>query len=274
MNANPSSLYENSGQLVIATDLARGPWDPRFLHGGPVSALLAGAIEAASTIGAQEDASAMHVARCTIELERPIPAHTPMRLVTEITRPGRKVQLVDTRLLVDDSVVARARGMRIRKADIALPDSEVAKPENPPAPPSSGRSEKPNDIATYGAFHNTANEIRFIDGSWLERGPATVWVRLLVPVLPGMALTPLQRVAAAADFGNGFSSVLSPDSYTYINPDLTIHTHRSLVGEWVGMQSKMHLSESGVGFAESAVFDQLGRLGRSVQSLLIDQRPA
>jgi hypothetical protein len=263
---------------VVATDLARGPWDPRFLHGGPVSALLAGALESAGTdigsgVGSDfENSGAMHVARCTVELERPVPANTPMRIVTEITRPGRKVQLVDTRLLVEDTVVARARGMRIRRADIALPDSELVVTENPPPPPSTGRSEKPNDMATYVAFHNMANEMRFVEGSWTEHGPVTVWVRLLVPVLPGLTPSPLQRVAAACDFGNGVSSVLSWETYTFINPDLTIYSHRPLIGEWVGMQTKMHVAGEGVGFAESALFDSVGRLGRSVQSLLLDTR--
>ena len=121
----------HGGELVIATDLSRGPWDPRFLHGGPVSALLAGAIESARSaefVHPSHSVTAgdlMHVARCTVELERPVPVDTPMRVVTEITRPGRKVQLVDARLLVGDQVIARARGMRIRTADIALPDTEA-----------------------------------------------------------------------------------------------------------------------------------------------------
>ena len=268
----------HGGELVIATDLSRGPWDPRFLHGGPVSALLAGAIESARSaefVHPSHSVTAgdlMHVARCTVELERPVPADTPMRVVTEITRPGRKVQLVDARLLVGDQVIARARGMRIRTADIALPDTEEASAEKPPRPPSGARGETPDDGASYAAFHNTANEMRFVEGSWAERGPVTVWVRLLVPVLPGLVPSPLQRVAAATDFGNGVSSVLPWETHTFINPDLTIHTHRPLVGEWVGMKSKMHVAANGVGFAESALFDERGRFGRSVQSLLLEAR--
>ena len=85
-------------------------------------------------------------------------------------------------------------------------------------------------------------------------------------------LSPLQRVAAAADFGNGVSGILPWENYTFINPDLTIHLHRPLVGEWVGLRAKTHASSIGVGFAESEVFDRLSRIGRSVQSLLIEPR--
>ena len=261
------SLFEYDGEQVVATDLARGPWDQRFLHGGPVTALLAGAVESAESGGI-----AFHVARLTVELERPVPAAVPMRIVTEVTRPGRKVQLVDTRLIVDETVVARARGMRIRSADVSFPDSPLTDSEPPPAPRSAGERGQPTDAATYKAYHNTATEMVFVNGSWGVHGPVEVWVRLLFPVLPGQITSPLQRVGAAADFGNGVSSILPWETYTFINPDLTIHTHRPLVGEWVALRTKTHVSPNGIGFAESELFDTQGRIGRSVQSLLLDRR--
>ncbi len=261
------SLFVYDGDHVVATDLARGPWDQRFLHGGPVTALLAGAVESAETGGTE-----FHVARLTVELERPVPAAVPMRIVTEVTRPGRKVQLVDTQLLVDGTVVARARGMRIRSADVSFSDSPLTESEPPPAPRSSGVPGKPTNSATYRAYHNAASEMVFVKGSWDQHGPVEVWVRLLFPVLPGQIPSPLQRVGAAADFGNGVSSILPWESYTFINPDLTIHTHRPLVGDWVALRTKTHVSSNGIGFAESEVFDTDGRIGRSVQSLLLDRR--
>jgi len=51
--------------------------------------------------------------------------------------------------------------------------------------------------------------------------------------LPGEEPTPLQRVAAASDFGNGVSSELDFAQYVFINPDLTVYLHRPAVGEWV-----------------------------------------
>ena len=52
-------------------------------------------------------------------------------------------------------------------------------------------------------------------------------MRLRVPVVVGEAVTPLQRVAAAADFGNGISSVVDwDDGWLFINPDLTVYLHR------------------------------------------------
>jgi acyl-CoA thioesterase len=77
-------------------------------------------------------------------------------------------------------------------------------------------------------------------------------------------------VAAAADFGNGISWVLSRmDGYSFINPDLTIYLEREPVGEWICIDAESRLHDHGIGIAESALFDERGRIGRSVQSLLV-----
>ena len=91
-------------------------------------------------------------------------------------------------------------------------------------------------------------------------------------MLPGAPLTPLQRVAGAADFANGISGVLPFDSHLFINPDLTIHLYRAPVGEWIAMASATHHGPLGVGLSDSALFDVDGRIGRSNQSLLLDRR--
>ncbi|HEY5877081.1 MAG TPA: hypothetical protein VIT64_17350, partial [Ilumatobacteraceae bacterium] len=58
----------------------------------------------------------------------------------------------------------------------------------------------------------------------------------------------------------------------FINPDLTIHLLRLPVGEWIGLDSRSHYGPEGAGLAESALYDENGRIGRSVQSLFVDER--
>jgi hypothetical protein len=59
--------------------------------------------------------------------------------------------------------------------------------------------------------------------------------------------------------------------WLFINPDLTIHLSRYPTGEWVALDAVTYPSDHGVGFAESALYDEDGRIGRSVQSLLLDR---
>jgi hypothetical protein len=97
-------------------------------------------------------------------------------------------------------------------------------------------------------------------------------MRLCQPLLSDEALTPLQRVAAAADFGNGVSRVLDFTTHLFINPELTIHQFRPAVGEWIGLDAVTHHGPDGVGLAETAIYDEAGQLGRGAQSLFIDRR--
>lgn len=246
------------------SELARGPWSPNALHGGPVAALLARSLERA------EAPVPMHPARLTVELLRPVPL-APLTVRLEVSRPGRKVQLLDAFLHAGDAEVARARMLRIRAAEVALPASL----DVPIAPSFAGPADSPPTPSPRGggivAYHSHATEHRIARGVWGEPGPVVDWVRLRQPVVAGEAPSPLERVAAAADFGNGVSSVLPFPAYAFINPDLTIHLHRLPVGEWVCLDAATLVSPHGVGLAESALWDERGRIGRSVQSLLIER---
>jgi hypothetical protein len=95
---------------------------------------------------------------------------------------------------------------------------------------------------------------------------------LTSPIVPGETPSPLQRLAAAGDFGNGISSTLSWDDYLYINPDLTLYVERAPVGEWICLESETRIAADGVGLAESVLYDQRGRVGRATQALLVAPR--
>lgn len=241
------------------TDLARGPWSPDALHGGPPAALIAAAAQDA--LG--DD---LFLARLTVELLRPVPI-APLSIETEVIRPGRKVRIVAVRLRTGDTVVASATALGIRTAAVSVPEQ----PDGAgPAPLGAGVEMPPESGWT--AFHSAGVEHRIVAGSWFEPGPATDWIRLRVPVVAGETTTPLQRVAAAADFGNGISSWADFGALTFINPDLTISLHRLPVGEWVCLDASSRLEPHGVGLAESALLDEQGPIGRSIQSLLVEAR--
>ena len=268
------ALFETDGaDRWTATELARGPWHPDACHGGPVSALLARAIEHAEPNSSVD----WQVARLSIELTRPVPVGKPLQLSSKIERHGRKVSLVAARLNDGEVEVARARSLRIRTEPIALPDDAVQPPPDPPGSPDTGTAQRVTWADTgHVAFHTHACEHRFTKGAWDLPGPVEVWIRLRVPLVSGESPSGLQRAAAAADFGNGVSGGLPFERYTFINPDLTVHLLRAPIGEWIGMRTASYYGSaelsSGAGFAESALYDAEGRLGRSVQSLLIDVR--
>jgi hypothetical protein len=99
-----------------------------------------------------------------------------------------------------------------------------------------------------------------------------VWTRLRGQVIDGQDPTPLQRVIAVADSGNGVSQTFPMASTWFINPELTVHLHREAVGAWILLDAVTVSSAGGVGLASSALSDQRGPLGRGAQALLIAAR--
>jgi hypothetical protein len=111
-----------------------------------------------------------------------------------------------------------------------------------------------------------------VRGDFADLGPADVWFRLRAAIVEGQEPTPLQRVLAAADFGNGVSHVLDFRSHLFINADLTVNLERTALGEWIGLAAVTHPGPAGAGLAESRLYDETGPLGRATQSLLLAER--
>jgi hypothetical protein len=260
----PDALFSRERDLFRPGPLARGPWDPRALHGGPVAALLARLAEALPRPGP------MLPARMTVELLRPAPL-APLRGDARVLRPGRKVQLAGASLLAGDVEVARATVLWIRSEPLPPPSEHGGGRASAPPAPAGAAVTRPAWRSDAPAYHSHGVEHRVVRGSWGEPGPCTDWIRLRVPVVAGEAPSPLQRVAAAADFGNGIGAALPFGAWRFINPDLTIHLARLPRGEWVCLDAVTWLGAEGVGLAESELFDEEGRLGRSLQSLLLEK---
>ena len=120
--------------------------------------------------------------------------------------------------------------------------------------------------------YHTAMDYSFVEGSFLEPGPAFVWMRMRQPLVAGEDPSPLQRVLAAADSGNGVSAALDYRRFTFINTDLSVHLGRPAASEWVGLQAVTYPEPDGVGISDTALWDERGRIGRAAQTLLVRER--
>jgi hypothetical protein len=231
----PDSFYEPDGELYVSTELTRGPWDPEAQHAGPPAALIGREVErlGGGRVGG-EDGPPTQVGRITYEVLRSVPI-APLRVEARIVRPGRRVEMFEATLTDEAGEgLMRAQGWRLRTEPVDFEEPEPA-PEPPP-------------------------------------GPATVWMRMAVPLLPGEELSPLQRVLAAADSGNGVSAALDWSRYLFINVDLSVHLHRMSEGEWVCLDAVTLPERNGVGMADTRLLDERGPIGRAAQTLLVADR--
>jgi hypothetical protein len=241
-----------------ATERTTGPWDRRHQHAGPPSALLTGALERTAL---RED---MVLARITVEILGPIPI-AEVEVETSVERPGRSVELLAGELRAEGRPVLRARAWRVLASHFGTPEgpAPLPLPEVAELPPPSLGSE-------FGYTH--AIEWRWAVGGWEQRGPATVWTRLKVPIVEGEEPTPLQRVLAVADSGNGASNVLDWSRHLFINTELTVHFTRPPRGEWVCLAAETRIADGGAGLASSVLSDATGPVARGAQALLVATR--
>jgi len=262
--AADEAFYEVDGDRAIPSELTRGPWDSESQHAGPPAALLGRFMEA---LPAPSD-DPMRIGRITYEILRPVPI-APLRVEASIERDGRRVQMLSASLHAGEHEVMRARGWRLRAQEVDLPGGLL------PGPLRHGPSEgEPGEFFPTGSEvgYHSAVEYRFITGGFVEPGPATVWMRSRVAVVEGEEISPLGRVLVVADSGNGVSATLDWRRFLFINVDLSVHLHRLPAGEWVCLDAVTLPEPDGVGLADTTLYDEQGRLGRSAQTLLIASR--
>ena len=272
------SIFTRSARgLYSPTEHARGPWDPRALHGGAPAALIASVFECT------EPGAELPIARLGLEFLKPIP-FAELEVRTEIVRNGRRVQELTAELWAvsaeapDGDLIGRASALRIQAVPPGLPDPDMRRAQPGPERltampgPEQGKLVKfaLNDTETD-SLATTGMEMSWLTDPW-ALGPGKVWMRLRQPLVPGVQTSSLARLAATADFGNGISAELRFDKYLFINADLTIHLWRRPAGEWIGLDAKTVLMDNGTGTAESVLHDRDGPVGRALQTLVVQPR--
>jgi hypothetical protein len=260
-----SAFYVSEGGQFVASELTRGPWDPNSQHAGPPAALIARELERCPSPTGQDD---WQVARITYEIVRAVPIG-PVRVETEVVRPGKSVELLRASLLDGEGAAMTASAWRIARREVDLPEG-LGGGAGPPGP-GAGRPEPFFDTGEDDGYH-TAMDYRFVRGAFLDPGPATVWLRMRVPLVAGEEPSPLQRVMVAADTGNGVSATLDLARFLFINVDLTVALHRLPTGEWICLDAITIPQPNGTGLADTALHDERGPIGRALQTLLIGER--
>jgi acyl-CoA thioesterase len=257
-----TAIFIPEGAAYRATPYAAGPWHPGLQHGGAPSALAVHAAEQVPTL------APMRIARVTVELLRPVPVDL-IHVETQVLREGRKIQLVEVRLLHDGTEVTRATVLRVRTLDQPLPGG----PAMPPVGGAPDDLPTTNDFGRAGTVNFAANfDMRRLRGGFGSPGPGQSWFRQHHALVEGQELSPAMRAMAVADFSNGLAPPLPFDQWTFLNADLTVSFARAPEGEWIFSDAETWAGEDGQGLAMTRLADRKGYFGRAVQSLLLERR--
>ena len=264
--SSPASAFVPlSDGRYLATPLTRGPWDLRHQHAGPPIALALGAIERAVA-----EQGMTHIARLTANLFRPVPI-AELTVEVDIDYAGRNAAHLSARLYGEGKEVARLMALAQRRIDqpvsAGLPGHPL--PHAPRSPEDSPPSRFAFEHRHVGYFDLV--ETRVAAGKLFD-GPSAIWFRVNHPIVAGEIPSVYQRVAVAADSGNGISALLDLRQYVFVNSDLTINLLRCPRGEWVCLEARTLLGDEGSGLAESVLYDTDGVIGRATQSLFVRRR--
>lgn len=262
----PAAAYAVvSPRTVRATELTRGPWSPHHQHAGPPIAMVCRAIESAA-----RQHGLTHIGRLTANLLRPLPiAELEIDVATDYS--GRNAAHFSARLWGGGKELARFTALAQRENELALPDELDGHPlpQAPESPDQSAAQRMP--FGSGQAGYGDLVETRVARGTYF-RSRCAAWFRLQRPLVEGEDASGYQRVAVAADSGNGISAVLDFKRYTFVNSDLTINLLRRPLGEWICVDARTLLAPNGCGLAESQLFDETGLIGRATQSLSVRAR--
>jgi hypothetical protein len=259
-------MYVRDGDEYVATTLTRGGWDRDIANGGTVLALIGHCLDEVATL------VPMTLSRFTADIHRPVPVGKRLHVVSSVLREGKKIQIVELRLVTGDLELVRVSALRIRDDTVAeglLTSTSDARPADALVAPELSMP--------IGAV--TPQMPGFLEAVDMRRaatngGNATgTWVRLTAPVVAGSPISPSSRLAAVFDFANLVGMTQHPGTVTMINPDVNAHVLRSPVGEWIAITGETRFNTTiGRGVSVATFSDSLGVFAFGTVSQILQMR--
>jgi hypothetical protein len=249
----PPCYYDCEEGTYLPSGLARSPWDPRALAGGPISALLASGAEDAALD------SEFEVARFSVDIFGKVP-HAPLTLHVDAPRDGRQTKLHRVTMLADERPVAQAHVLRVRRLE--TPSFPV--PHHYPPPAGVAEVDGAHAARMAGAIRT-----RLVQGGPGQPGRGIAWLALDGEVIRGCQPTNFVKAALFADYGNGFGSATAAGEWSFANLDITVQFLRMPVGEWILLDAETHMAGNGHGTARNVFADEQGVYARGFQTIFV-----
>ena len=250
------AYFRRDGELLVPDRTVRGPWNPDQQSGLAIAGHLARAIEA------MPSPAPMRTARLTVDFLGAV-LMRPTAAETRIVRDGKRLQIVEASLWVDDAMAAVATGVRLAESEgpaVAALGLPWPGPEDAPRVP----------VAPYfDAGHPL--ETRVIQRATAEGAPGVFWSRFNTAFVEGEPTSPLIRACMAADIATGAVATAATRGWRYPNADLSLYLAREPQGAWLLAEAHMDIASEGVAMTRSTLADETGVFGYSRQTLVLSR---
>ncbi|HEY3685993.1 MAG TPA: acyl-CoA thioesterase domain-containing protein [Streptosporangiaceae bacterium] len=249
-------FFRVDGELLVPAEFATSPWG-RVLHGR-----LIGGLTARATEGVRAGDPELACGRLTIDMFRSARV-APVRVESRTVRAGRRIVVLEVTVEQEDGPIGQGRAVLLRRSE--QPDAPLLRTPrwDVPAPAELGPPRPPRPGRTWTAPWHT----------WGAGGsPGGMWIRETHPLITGEELTPLVRLALAADLASPAANS-SADGLHFINADYTVYLGREPRGAYTGIQPSGHISEHGVAAGQCVVHDLDGPVGFVATTAVANPRP-
>ena len=249
-----TAYFERLGPTSFrATEHTGGAWALDEQHIAPALGLLAHCAETAHT-------GPLVLGRLSYDILGTV-AVDVVDVAVSVVRPGRTIELLEATMSYAGRAVVRLRAWLLQPGDTSALAGTTLEPI--PGPDEC----EPWDPTTVwpGGFIASA----VVRRRQLSPGRATFWVRTEVPLLADEPVSARARAAGLLDIANGMTVRVSPREVAFPNVDLTAHLVREPVGEWLGFDTSVTFSATGLGLTTSVLHDTDGPLGVSSQLLTV-----
>lgn len=250
---DPPHYFTADEMGFLPSKLARNPWFPNAIAGGPIAALIGHCLEAATFD------EHLEVCRLTIDILGIVPNAKLCPRITPV-RQGRQAQLHRIELWADEKLVAQAHVLHARQLDT---------PPFPAAQPHPAAEDVPEDNFLIGASMAGAIKTRPIMGRVREPGRGVTWMRMDGEVVRGVPASPFVKACLFADFGNGVGSATYAQEWSYANLDISIQFFRMPHGEWFLIDAQTEGAGNGHALAQSSFADQDGIYAKGTQTIFV-----
>lgn len=239
------AFFTVDGDELVPAPHARGPWAENMVHGRLLGGLLARAVERAHAD------PGLRLARFTVDLYRNSPL-IPLRISSARVRDGRRIRVVDLTITAERGPVARASAVLLRSGE--QPEGEIWAPSGWDVPP-------PDELGPPRRAEGSMFDMWPIEeASFFSGVRHRCWIRDTHPLVEGEALSPLVRVALAADMASPMAHFGS-GGLRFINADYSMNLSRLPLGDPIGIESGGHLSDDGIAAGQCRLYDTAGPIG-------------
>jgi hypothetical protein len=253
-----SAFFDEQGTTLVPRNPAASNWGTDSMRGPAITGALARAAEQL------EVEPGLRPARVSFELFRAA-RMVPSTTRAEVVRHGRRLTLVDTFMLQDDVVVARAHVLLL--AESANPIGRIWETDEKPEPPA---EELPHD--SEGRLYRSGGDWTAVAADHDNDGPKDVWQRHLA-VVQGEIPSAFVSTAVTTDL-TSLVVHWGDQGVQFINADASVALSRLPVGDGIGIAISQRTADDGISVGSGTLFDVHGPFGTASVAALANARRA